>query len=742
VLSMTWAPNQARTLQALHSVKVDDGTILSEGTEVSYTDTDLGYCFLGKIVEVKKNYEAGEGVTYVCADAYRTFAKQPAKIACPAGTTYKLHFNEGTLFSDVLTKVLSSVTGVIPGGVTNSLAATAMPLLDKAGQSVDAWISDMLSSTAGGVAYINPNAGSPKLDIIDFYASPTVDLNIGSYTPITPASGNPMLLERGSFGKSLNRKYKKITIEGSGMYRRYQNKYLNAQVVEVNPTAGVWQIRWYISDKYLMKRYIQDDGTCANAIKGKIMIGEEPDGRMVDFNDMSYGYDDVEKRWFFWAIISLVGPYIGPLPVPPHIRGWFDYTVYEGSFLYTKTSPSATLDNEGEIVEFHPEFFRYISDTLTIDHTALVTTLVDALYEKWSGDPDQSGSITVHVKGVNANLIIGSAISNFSGMRVRQIGYDFVARSMQLEVSNLPVRENIDTLKMIASLQRNQAGGWRTAKGGNENNCFQNYQFTVDEDCRIRVPSIDGKDDSEHGGDARPSTPSDPNQGGSWACMPDGSCQHQEGVKGMTEAECRAQCPPGDGWKFIPCNGCNQVNDGTGPYPTEAECNIDHPNPLQGCKWICMPDQTYPNQCQAVENGGVYDTQNDCFAVCFPKTGSGSTSGAGSGGVSGSGFGSGANSGFPSGSGSGFSDKVFMCSGSGYFVKAITTDFLGRVKSISCDQGGAATSGHTGLVYVVCGLECASGSTQLTIKYTDLDYVNGILVGCTSDCPDGCDGAL
>jgi len=150
VRSVTVEANAARVLEAEHAVRVDSGSILDVGTEVTYTDPDLGLLFVGKIVERRDAYRPGEGVVYSAADSYRLLAKTPATIAVGAGRTSRIKLAEGTTISDALTTLLSGASGFFPGGISISGVTGALPSLDKGGQSMDTWMDDVLRYSGGG----------------------------------------------------------------------------------------------------------------------------------------------------------------------------------------------------------------------------------------------------------------------------------------------------------------------------------------------------------------------------------------------------------------------------------------------------------------------------------------------------------------------------------------------------------------------------------------------------------------
>jgi hypothetical protein len=692
VTKKTWAPGQAQVLEIQHEVKIDSNAILNEGDQVSYTDDDLGYAFFGKITDVKKNYVSGEGVTYVAADPYRTLIKQPAAVQCPSGITYKIRFKTGTLISTALNKLMTVATGYFPGGVQQTLADQSIPLKDKGGQTIDTWLNDILNCTAGGIAYSIPNNGNPKLIVADFYNQGSVTLEVGTYNTIqTTPNGNPAL-QSGSFGSTLNRKYRKVTIECGGSYKRRENVHLNADWSELAP--GVFKAKWVIPEKYILSRFINADGKCDDDISATIQVGGGgPNSYTIQKGNMPYAKDANTGQLFFYMIFFLKGVSIGNPGTLPQIDAWFNYTSYEGPLVYSQTSADARLAGEGEIVEVHDDIFKYTSAAYSVDPTASVNTLLTSLFTKYCADVDKTGSVAVHINGLNPNIKPGVQITNFGGMRVRSIQYDFITRSMNLELSNLPLRDNVVTAKNEA-VQRTLAGGnWAYNTGSPDiTNCFSDKGYMVDETCTI-VPIAPGMDDDAPPGDTNPPPPGGGGGGGggqfkSWNCMPNGECWEVDGKGGAfkTKDECQRNCSD-QLWYFTPCVGCGQGLKNGEAYPTSTECTTAHPNNKEGCKWKCWGPEYRPTCTEGIGDGYTYNDKASCVNACPEGSGSGSVPPP------------------PSGSGSGGGETPF-----------------------------------TGTCKFLCGVECGTDG-KLTRKYTTQTFSIGKLTGCVSDCEYGCKGA-
>lgn len=758
-------PNQARTLEVFHAVRVDNVAALAIGDAVTYTDPDLGLWFVGKIVNIKKEYKDGEGIIYECADVYRTLSKQAAKRICNGNQTTKIQYEAGTSVQLAITQVTQGVS-IFPGGTDMSgIVDVGTPAMDKAGQTIDTWLDDLLSSVDGGIAYVDPNAGNPKLVITDFYGAPPVALTTGSYNVVNPASGD-LLLKSGSIGKSINRKYGKITIEGSGRYRRFDKRFIFGRMITIHQALGLFQCRWYIDDKYILKRYIDENGTCQDGISMRLRVGgnDNPSAKIYDITNPPFGYDPDEDRFFFWYTIKVAGATFGGLPQAPQLDAWFSYTVWTGPYTQTVIG-DATLTNEGEYVEQHPEFYRYESPWLTVDFSTQCFALLTALQAKHGGTADISGSVVIHIKGLEPDLQLGSAITNFDNMRVRQLGFNFVTREMQLEVSNIPLREDVSQVKNDLAVRTVLGRNWYNPQNAMANDCFKDQQFTFDSNCQL-VPlngTGDGTSDPDGPDPGGVDSQGDrPEVGGgnktTWDCQKGGGaaggkCVKVRGPGGAfkTFDDCDRVCTTRR-FDFVQCTGC--VEAPFGQYETAADCEQQNPKPTNwpddpvNCKWNCDPQK----KCVPNPNG-VFATKAACEAVCQDAlSGSGVSSGpTGLGGIGGSGIGSGIDSGFPplsgsSGSGGAGGGSGQVCCPSGMVVKCVKIDKYGHVYGVECIEaftgsgsssgcncpsgvgsGGGCASGATGTATFLCGIAC-SGS-ELIVQTQTIEVING----CTVD---------
>lgn len=712
VLGMTWAPNQARTLRAFHATTVDSSTFLPEGTAVTYTDPDLGLCFKGKITEYRKAYRNGEGVEYQCADAYRTLTKTPAMIDVNGLKTTRLSFVTGTSIKDIITKIFngSNLGTYLPGGLDFTLADADTPAVDKGGQSVDTWLNDLLECTAGGIAWVDPNAGSPSLEVTDFTTSPSVTLIQGTFAIIHPVSGD-LILEGGDVGKSLNRKYEKVSVQGCGYFKRYELEWLSGVLYETDEVLHRYTYRFYIPGtpgKRVLCRYINADGECGEGCKMRLKFGFDPDAILLtqtvfDIDNPVFQTDET-GRMFLGVIVQISGFIIDG--GPPAVDVWATYTLEEGPMVHTITSTDPKLAGEGTFIEQHEEFVKYEGPSGNIDQSALLAAVAASLAARYCDQADTIGSLGIHIEGIDANLQLGSPVTNFSNARVQSVDYDFVKRSMNISISTVPLREKIKSAKQDQKDGTLEGGNWYQARGKIYNNCF----------CEGGVNTSDENGfPNGGGGGGPPGVPKGPGgppplPGRSWDCnklLIPWQCDERPDLLGAfrTERECKDRCvEPENKFKFVKCVGCVAAQGvADGQYKTEADCKAAHP---QGsdylynlCKWTCNRNIG----CVAGVDG-TYATKQNCLDKC-KQTGSG----YGSGGIPGS-----PSSRPPPGSGSGGFSLGCPCSGA---IKGISVGPDGTIKGVSCGTVNPtpASGGQSGY--------CTG--TQNTVTLLKDIYLNG-----------------
>jgi hypothetical protein len=698
VLSMLWAPNQARILRAFHATTVDSSSFLPEGTQVTYTDPDLGLCFVGKITDYKKAYRNGEGVEYQCADGYRTLTKTPAAILVNGVKETRLSFVTGTSIQDIITKIFngSGVATYLTGGLYFGITDADTPAVDKGGQSVDTWLQDLLDCTPGGIAWVNPNSGYPQLDITDFTTAPSVTLQVGTFSIINPVSGNP-ILEGGDIGKSLNRKYQKVMVQGCGWYKRHELEWLPGELFSSNETAGEYEYRFYIPGtpgKRIVCRYIDDDGNCQDGCKVRVALGFDPDDIVIsrtvfDFDNPSFKTDD-QGRLYYTVIVRVV-TYFGAVADagPPAVQVWVTYTSEEGPFVKEITSTDPKLAGEGSFIEQHDEFVKYEGPNGTIDQTALLEAVANALAARYCDAADLTGTLGVHLDALYPEIQLGSPVTNFSNARVQTVEYDFMRRSMNLAISTVPLRENIKKAKQDTKDGTLEGGNWYQPRVKYTNNCF----------CEGGVNSVDENGNASGGPGSGPwiggpgGGPGNNPKGKSWDCnkmMMPWTCDERPDALGMfmNLGDCNAVCKePMLSWKFVKCVGCVAAQGmADGQYETKDACLAEHaPGSdyfFNLCKYTC--DR---NLGCIGGTTGTYATKLDCENNC-KQTGSG----YGSGGVVGSPRSA------PPGPGSGSGGRSFGCPCS-MALKGISIGEDGTVKGVSFGvvnppQASAGSAGY------------------------------------------------
>lgn len=612
--------NGAAVLQVSHAVPADSPLILAEGSEVLYTDPEIGLQFRGKVTTIEPNFGSGEGVKYICADAYRTLVKTPGYITGQNGKqSAKVKFNAGSKMKTVLNALLDELplTTLFPGGVDlTALSDPDIPVTDKGGQYLDSWIDDLLENTEGGFALVEYDAaGDAVLKFDDFYAQPAVELTIGDFSVVQPGAVRP-LMEQANAGKTLDRKFKKTAAEGCGDFVRRTDVYIAGVGTPLLDAFNSIRYKFTFPEKRVTGRFLDSDGKCRDIFIMKFEMGLSSGQTFTYFFIHPANFLAEETDGQMFAAVDVRRGGLTSATEITTVQAWFTYTAYLGPLRAEKVSSDPALDNEGDFWEDHPEFVKFSGDT-NVDDTPKLQAIADNLHKRFSELPDLSGSIRIHVQGINPDLKIGSVISNaeFSGARVHHLDVDYVERSMILDVSTLPIRETFELFKRQLQQRTVERGGWFQNRSNlNTTNCFCGGAVFQD----AAGGGLGGLPSGGGGGDGA-------NQGTSWDCI-QCHCMEQNNDNGQfqTEQDCLAVCRDANpaGYTFEDCVGCVCSMEG-GQFATLAECEAANPNPVTdaGCDFIC----TEENGCQAVSTGvGQYGSLAACQAACEGGGGTGS----------------------------------------------------------------------------------------------------------------------
>ncbi|KKN73355.1 hypothetical protein LCGC14_0401680 [marine sediment metagenome] len=617
----TLTANGAAVLQVRHDVPIDSLLILKEGESVSYTDFELGLQFKGKITTVRPNFATGEGLQYICADAYRTLAKTPGFITGDNGKkSAKVKFLEGTLMKSALNALLIElpISIIFPGGVDlTDLPNPVIPTTDKGGQFLDTWIDDLLENTEGGIAQVELDSnGDPVLKFRDFYAQPDITLEIGNFNTLSPVGGGDPVLEQANAGKTLDRKFKRIVIEGCGEFTRREDVFIAGVGTPLGDPDDTTRWKFTFPEKRVTGRFLDPDGKCFDIFIMKFQQGFSTGLEFSNFfiNPAIFLFEELDGQMFALVDTRMVGSSNVTVVTT---QAWFTYTSYDGPIIADKISADAALDNEGDYWEDMPEFFKYTDENavVIVDDATKMQPFADALFKRFSELPDLSGSVRIHVKGVKSDLRIGSRLTNseFENARIHRINIDYVERSRILEVSTLPIRETFALLKLQRAQKTLPRGGWlRNKSNDNQTNCFCGGPIWTD-DGGGGVGGLLGNLGRNVDGE-------------SWECI-QCHCQRLNNANGQfaTELDCERVCNDDGpaGYTFVDCAGCVCAEQG-GDFATRADCEAANPNPINDtdCDFICDDD----NGCQAVGTGqGQYGTLAACQAACEGggETGSG-----------------------------------------------------------------------------------------------------------------------
>jgi len=561
VLSLQRGLNQAAVLTAREERKVDDPAVLAVGTEVQYTDPDLGLVFFGRIVAIRKSFSDGEGVTYECADPYRTLAKQPALL----GNSTRIRIFEGRDSDLLAANILNGLpSGTLPGGFdTTALSGYAMTKQDKAGQSVDTWLDAIMKLTGDIVAWVEPNAGSPKLWFREYESQPDLTLQIGDYEVVQPVKDGDPLLVDAQLGQALDKKYRGVRVEGCGTWERFVDKFIEGTLISGDASTMTYEYRFILPEEFATGRYMLDAETCQEYTEAKFLIGYS------GANPISYhipglpiSYDDATGEYFFPLLLRRMGIFFDYPPPVPIVSGYFTYTGWTGPSAIEVVSSDPNLAGEGLFVMQRNDMVVYVSADYSRNDAPKMTALAAELYDRHSGAADAFGSAAVHIKGLNPDVVLGARLTNaqFNSARIRSIRYDFTGRNMDLECSDLPVREAVENAKKRSQLNTEDGDNW-WANHEREESCM----------C-LKAMYVDENGTGSQGDDG--------DDGGGFDCI-QGQCVPHAGPFATagyaTFNECDRFCEE-KSWDFVPCAGCLPSEDqGFGQYADLAACQNDHP---------------------------------------------------------------------------------------------------------------------------------------------------------------------
>ncbi|MCX7805893.1 MAG: hypothetical protein N3A38_11985 [Planctomycetota bacterium] len=607
VRSVAAEPGAPRVLEAEHAIRADDPGALEIGTAVSYTDPDWGLIFVGEVVERRRVYRDGEGIVYRCEDAYRILQKTPATIAAGPGRTAAVAFPAGTQAADALAAVLDPVAGLFPGGIGVGVSG-ALPETEKGGETIEEWLDEILASTPGGVAFVEPHGGSPRLVLADYYSGPSLVLTVGNYGAVNLESGAP-LLAGGEAGETLAPKYRALAIEGEGIFRRRRMEYIPTTY----PSDGSDEFRWYAPVRAILTPY-RESGQWKDGTRAVLRIGGGG-GVVIVVEDPPFVQNDG------WPYFFLNVPARNAAGTFRKVEAWFDYTSWEGPLVVRAEESGGggsgesggegsgggsgdsgsggngsggsggsgsgnsggggggAAGGEGERREMLTGYFVYEDGDQSVDPRPELAELAAARRTRIAGAADPRGELTVRLKGPCPDLKIGAAISNFGGMRVRRILYDVPAREISLELSDIPIREatfeakhrrRVWRMTGTQNWRRTPRRAGRFRRKGPTWECFPGdppYRMRDDDRGPFRSEAQARRECGDWWWFCL-----DPEKGQCWV-----SSQPAEGADGSkwsSEEDCRAACTGSGPAGFICEDGmCLEVfGEVSGAFPSYGEC--------------------------------------------------------------------------------------------------------------------------------------------------------------------------
>lgn len=572
VVSLRRAFNQAAVLVAEHVIKIDSTEVLPLGEEVTFTDADLGFTFRGTITDVQELWEGGEGIVYSCADLYRWLMKEPALL----DGTSKINIEAQTpraAIDALVGSVTSPSSCVLQWDSSEVPASFNLEPINMAGQSVGEWIQRILDQTEDTVCWIEYIWDSgcgiyvPLLKFDRVSNITSVDLRKGDYTVINPEEGDNPLIVGGAHRFTLDGKYHKVCVEGCGEFERFDLRYI--------PPVGAptydydehfFTFRYEIPEDWATPRFLDADGNCREDWFARLTLGQPAIGLVsIDQHNLEAIWNPATEKWYWEIKVQVFSGFtaLPPPPPVPQISAYFSYTGYLGPLVSCQTA-SGISESEGRFLVQRPDLFKFTGPS-SHDDTALMEAITDRFYHRYCEGPDRSTDLQVHFKGRDPDLDLGAAVVSpeLGGPTIREMGYDFRARNIQLGCSDAPLRSEIENAEFRARFNTELGGNWYLTEK-KENSCMCGGQvFTDTEDNRTN-PSTEGA-----GGGVE-----------SWDCNETFTCVKRDDKLGQypTEDDCLDDCFP-PRWRFIPCVGCVPTEDWA-DYVTEQECEADNLDPF------------------------------------------------------------------------------------------------------------------------------------------------------------------
>jgi hypothetical protein len=573
VLSLRRGFNQAAILTAEHAVKVDSTAAIPIGTEVTYTDDDLGFVFRGVIASVTEAWQGGEGIVYVCADIYRWLMKEPATI----GGTSKIQVEETDpreLIDTLLTERLgpSASSSVMRWDVAAVPDSFNLEPLNMAGQSIGEWIQRALDQTEETVCWVEyvwdvPLARHIPLLKFDLLSNlPDVDLQKGTYSVIDPAEGDTPLIVGGTHNQSLDNKYHEVCIEGCGDFERFNLRFIQPEDIDYDDVQHVYTFKYFIPEDWATARFLDADGNCREDWWVRLVLGNATVGlTSIDQHSLEALWDETAERYYWEVQINVYGVFTGPPPTP-QVSAYFTYTGYKGPLVACVTA-SSIAETEGKLVVQRPDLFKFTGDS-NHDDTTLMDAIADRYYDRYCAAPDRTTDFALHLKGFDTDLVLGATIvtPDLGSPRVQEIGYDFRARNINTRCSDKPLRAEVENAESRARLATELGNNWYLSSE-REDSCMCGGQiFNDPSEKKTNFMLRPGGG----GGDKRES----------WDCV-NAVCVKRNNDKGQfaTLVDCEQQCFP-FGWDFVPCVGCYAVTQGWGQYMTKEDCETANPDPF------------------------------------------------------------------------------------------------------------------------------------------------------------------
>lgn len=456
------------------------GTVAVTGAVVTGTGTNFAFeVNVGDTISIGSEGRIVLAVSGGTLELDRSFATDH-----PAGTSYSI---------------------IVTSGVGRLYAA-----IDMGGEKIATWLNDILDQTQSGVFEVDYDEdGNERLHIYDYESQNTVELTTGNFTVLNRQTTAP-LLSTGNLTDTSNNKWRAVNIEACGAFTRKVLEHIGATFEGTQSLPGDvlrYKFRFYPDESNILSNYLGPKEELESATRAWLKITKHPGGSpdSVDLGMISVPFVTKDTDVEFPPGSGTPNPNFGrpyfaiDVDTTPDDTGItfdksdFVYTSYDGPLIVTQESDDDSLTDEGDFTIQMPRWFKFASPGLqivshidgsiswelgsyvvpsgdhgtmlenieAIDPTMKMTAFAAVYFNRFSNQGDRAGTFSVLIKSAMSEIRIGTILSNFNDMKVRQFYLDVPGRQIVAQVSDAPIRVQSARARDFDALWRQLYGNWR-----------------------------------------------------------------------------------------------------------------------------------------------------------------------------------------------------------------------------------------------------------------------------------------